>query len=172
MIFESALKPSAIVFREEQLFAPWVYALMGLVALRILFPEFGQGGDFHALRLANDPGAYVVLFVTILITACLLKMATEVSPAGVAVSFGWLPIYRTNILLHEIQSAEPVAYRPLRETLGWGIRRNWQGQVVLSARGNRAVKITRRDGSVILIGSQKPEELATIIDSTRRSLMI
>lgn len=171
-MYESALKPAAVIYREEQLFGPWIYLLLGLIGFKILFPEFSLNGHFHSLRLAHDPGAYVVFSITALITACFMRMVTEITPAGVTVSFGWLPIFRVNILLGEIQSTEPVVYRPLRDTLGWGIRRNWQGQTVLSARGNQAVKITRQDGSVMLIGSQKPEELASIIDSTRRALMI
>lgn len=171
-MYESALKPAAVIYREEQYFAPWVYMLLGFIGFKILFPEFSLNGHFHTLRMAHEPGAYVVFLVTALIIACFMRMVTEISPAGVSISFGWLPIFRVNILIHEIQSAEPVTYRPLRDTMGWGIRRNWQGQTVLSARGNQAVKITRQDGSIILVGSQKPDELASIIETTRRTLTI
>lgn len=171
-MIETALKPAATLYREDQLFALWVYFLLGFLGLKILLPDLFDTQDLNELRLSSDPASYAVLSVIGLITACLMKMTTEVSPQGIAISFGWLPIYRKSIAFHTIQSVEPCTYRPLIETLGWGIRRSWRGESVLSARGNRAVRITCKDGSVILIGSQRPDELASVIESTRRSLMI
>ena len=171
-MLESALKPAVVIYREDQHFAAWVYGIFGIVGIRILFPDFSFDAHFQGLQLNTDPGSYIVFSVVLLIVACFMRMVTEVSPTGLCVSFGWLPIYRMNIPISQIQSVETCTYRPLRETLGWGIRRNWQGQVVLSARGNQAVKITRYDGSVVIIGTQKPDQLATAIEDTRRTMMI
>jgi hypothetical protein len=171
-MLESALKPAVVLYREEQYFAPWVYGLFGIIGFRILFPDFGPEGHFKDLHFNTDPKGYIVFLVMILIMACFLRMATEVSPTGLCVSFGWLPIYRMNIPISQIQAIETSTYRPLRDCLGWGIRRNWQGQVVLSARGSQGVKITRTDGSVVIVGSQKSDQLATAIEDTRRTMMI
>lgn len=171
MIYENALNPTAVLFREDQLFAPWVYVVLGAMAVRILFPDLSVREGFAGLTPSNDPGAYIVLTVIAMLTACLLRMSTEVTPTCVIVSFGWIPIYRMRIGIEEIRSVEPCTYRPLRDALGWGIRRTWKGETVLSARGSRAVRVIRPDGSVILIGSQQSEDLARTIEAARRSLM-
>ncbi|MFM7319505.1 MAG: hypothetical protein ACKO5E_21365 [bacterium] len=171
-MIETALKPALTIYREDQLFAPWVYLILGLIGGNLIFPHLPPLKNINDIRPTTDPANYAVFTVILLITACLMKMTTEVGPDGLCISFGWLPIYRTHVKLHEIKSIEPCTYRPLFDTLGWGIRRTWKGETVLSARGNRAVRITRNDGSVLLVGSQKAEELAAVIDSTRRSLMI
>ncbi len=171
-MIDSVMKPAMTIYREDQLFAPWVYLLLGMIALNLLFPDVPPLQNISDIRPSQDPASYVVISVIALITACTMKMTTEVGPDGLTITFGWLPIYRTHLKLHEIKSLEPCTYRPLIDTLGWGIRRSWKGETVLSTRGNRAVRITRHDGSVMLVGSQKPEELAGVIESTRRSLMI
>lgn len=171
-MIDTTLKPAAIIYREDQFFAFWVYLLIGFLGLKILVPDLLQIRTLNEIRLSSDPADYGVLSVLGLITACILKMVTEVSPQGISVSFGWIPIYRKQIALHQIKSVEPCTYKPLVETLGWGIRRSWKGENVLSARGNRAVRLTCKDGSVFLIGSQRNDELASVIESTRSSMMI
>ena len=172
MIYENTLNPTAVLFREDQLFGSWVYVIMGFIALKLVFPDMSLQDGLESLHPSDDPRTYVVLTVLAALVTALFKMSTEVSAACVTVSFGWIPIFRTRIMLQEIQSIEPCTYRPLRDTLGWGIRRSWRGETVLSARGNRAVRIVKNDGSVILIGSQKPDELAGVIEAARRSLLI
>lgn len=169
---DTALKPAVILYREEQFFAVWVYLLLSFLGLKILFPELFETWEFGNLRLSSDPSAYVVFFILAMLTACFMKMTTELDHQALTVSFGWLPLFRKSIPISFIESLEPSDYRPLIETLGWGIRRNWRGENVLSARGNRAVKLLCKDGSVYLIGSQKPEELAGAIEAARRSLMM
>ncbi len=171
MIYENTLNPTAVLFREDQLFSRWVYLIMGVVALKLIFPGIGFENGLNGLQPSDDPRSYFVLTILGGIVASLLKMSTEVSATSVTVSFGWIPLFRTGINLQNIRSIEPCTYRPLRDTLGWGVRRSWRGETVLSARGSRAVRIVKDDGTVILIGSQKPDELAGVIESARRSLI-
>ena len=51
-----------------------------------------------------------------------------------------------------------MAYRPIREYGGWGIR-GFGKRRALNMRGDRGVLLIRKDGSTMLIGSQKPREL-------------
>lgn len=172
MIFENTLNPTAVLFREDQTFAGWVYAIMGFVAFKILFPDFEFQNGTDGLDLTDDPRSYIILSILAAIVATLFKMSTEVSATCITISFGWIPIFRIQFQIQEIKCIEPCTYRPLRDALGWGIRRTWRGETVYSARGNRAVRIVRNDGSIVLIGSQKPDELAGVIESARRSLLI
>ena len=46
-MLESALKPAVVIYREDQLFAPWVYGIFGIVGIRILFPDFSFDAHFQ-----------------------------------------------------------------------------------------------------------------------------
>ena len=100
--------------------------------------------------------------------ACLLHMTTEVTPTEVRVWFGWVPIYRRVVLITSIQRYHVVEYRPIIDYGGWGIRTGRDGERVLNARGNRGVRLELADGSKLLIGSQRSEELAETIERARR----
>jgi hypothetical protein len=60
--------------------------------------------------------------------------------------------------LADVERAEAVVYRPVRDYGGWGIR-GFGRRRALNARGNLGVLIVRRDGSTLLVGSQRPREL-------------
>jgi hypothetical protein len=55
-----------------------------------------------------------------------------------------------------------VAFRPIMEYGGWGIRRGANGWAY-NVSGNRGVRLVFRDGSTFLIGSQRAEELELVI---------
>ena len=98
----------------------------------------------------------VILVVAILAAVATMRQTTRVTPDAVTVRFGIL--YKTSIPIAEVRQAEAVAYRPIAEYGGWGIR-GFGKKRALNARGNRGVLLTRADGSTLMIGSQKPREL-------------
>ena len=93
-----------------------------------------------------------------------LRMTTEVTPIDMRVWFGWIPTYRRTILVATIVRLEVVSYRPLADYWGWGIRSGRDGERVLIARGDRGVRIDLADGTRLLIGSQRPEALALVLE--------
>ena len=142
-------------FHEVQSFAVWGYGALGLALIL----------DQAVLvrPLTNQPGGLLAKMSILLVFALifnLLCQRTTVSDAELTVTFGaLLPLYRRRIALREIASAEAVTYSPLAEYGGWGIR-GWGRNVALNARGNRGVRLTLLDGRRILVGSQRPQELA------------
>jgi hypothetical protein len=54
-------------------------------------------------------------------------------------------------------------YRPIRDYGGWGIRYG-RGGKAYNVSGNRGVMLELSDGQKLLIGSQRPEELANAIN--------
>jgi hypothetical protein len=100
--------------------------------------------------------ALVAFVFAILIAVVTAHQTTRVTPEAVEVRFGVL--YRTSIPIADLAQAEAVAYRPIREYGGWGIR-GFGRRRALNMRGDRGVLLHRKDGSTILVGSQKPREL-------------
>ena len=62
----------------------------------------------------------------------------------------------------DIDNAEPVTYSPLKDYGGWGIRYGAKGKAY-NVSGNQGVVITLKTGQSILIGSQRHEELSSLI---------
>ena len=105
-----------------------------------------------------SPWAYALLALVLVIVLAALttRQTTTVGTEAVTVRFGIL--YTARIPFSEVVRAEAVAYRPVREYGGWGIR-GTRRRRALNTRGNRGVLLTKTDGSTLLIGSQKPREL-------------
>jgi len=166
----TTLRPPAAIYREEQNFGWWVYALLALM-VGLGCAGMGRG---HGVRANPAPanrwggievplGLAVGLTLPAVLVVGVLRMTTEVMPVAVRVWYGWLPTYRRAIPAGSILRADVVRYRPLRDCWGWGVRRGADGELVMNARGDRGVRLTLTDGSHILIGSQRPDELAAAV---------
>jgi len=171
----AALRPAGVVYREEQYFAWWIYALLGvMVALAWLGPFWlHRGGPQPAVAAQGwRLEVPIVLAVGLVLPSTLvfgvLRMTTEVTPTDVRVWFGWVPTYRRFVPIGSVQKIEVVSYRPLADFGGWGIRTGRDGERVLRARGDRGVRLDLADGTRLLIGSQKPEALAVAIERALR----
>jgi hypothetical protein len=158
------LQPVSAVYREEQYFDWRVYALIALVGLLTGIGML-RGRIWSAeVALGLVIGVAFLMFVVVF----LLHMTTEVSPVGLHVSFGWAPTYPRIVAIHTIRTVEVVTYRPVADYGFWGIRSGRDGERAFIARGTRGVRLELIDGSRVLIGSQRPEALATVLDHALR----
>ncbi len=169
----ATIQPPAAIYREEQWFSWWVYAALGLVsALAWVFLLDRTVGwpnpwmQFHGRAFKAIVAAGIVVPPSVVVGA--LRMITLVTPSEVRISFGLIATYRRVIAIDSITSIEVVQYHPLRNHGGWGIRFGRDGERILNARGDRGVRIQLRDGSKLLVGSQRAEELALAIEAARR----
>jgi hypothetical protein len=101
--------------------------------------------------------------VGILLLFHLLELTVTVRPTEIDIRFR--PLTRRRIPFVALRSCEARTYRPLREYGGWGVRRSWKGGWAYNVRGNRGVQLQLEDGTSILIGSQRADELAAAIQS-------
>lgn len=135
-------------FREVQRFRQWwLWILLGLVSL-VSVVTGGPGGILVA-------GVVVVLMWS-------LRLITEVREDGLYVRFA--PVQRSfrRVPWSAIESVESTRYRPLREYGGWGVR--WRpGTVAFTVSGSRGVFVKRPDDRDLLVGSRRPDELATAV---------
>lgn len=81
-----------------------------------------------------------------------------------AVVIEYVPFVRRAIAYHTIRAVRPMAYRPVTEFGGWGIRM-WlrRDRVAYSVSGDQGVELVLRDDRTVVIGSQRPERLADAI---------
>jgi len=156
-----------MMFYEEQRFSPWIIGLaLVLVCATIPFVLMAAPPD-----VAPEEQSVAVWSLTIpigLVVALFLffKLVTRVQPGRV--EFGFPLGLRRRIAADEIERAEVVQYRPLRDFGGWGLRFGREG-MMYNARGNAAVRLRLKSGKVVFVGSGRAEELASAIDAARRA---
>lgn len=172
----AALNSASALYREEQYFSRWIYALLAVFVLACGVGLFLIRQSDTGLTTALPDGwrfnlAWLLAAGLVLPPAAVavaLHMTTEVTPSQCMVWYGWVPAYRRGIALDQIDRVEIVTYRAIREHGFWGPHVTRDGERVFTARGNRAVRLYLADGSRILIGTQRPEELAGVLERERR----
>jgi len=143
------------LFEENQAFAPFVYPLLDAGIVATMLPPTPWSMRIWPM-------------VALGCAANLLYQRTDIDANRIRVQFGFaFPLYVRNIPLSEIEAASSVTYSPIGEYGGWGIR-GMGSRVALNARGNRGVLLTLKSGATILIGSQRPDELAAAIEELRK----
>jgi hypothetical protein len=160
----ATLQPATALFREEQYFDWRVYAMIASVEFLTALGLLHGRARSPELLLGLVVGTGLLLFVAVL----LLHMTTEVTPTDVRVWFGWVSVYRRVVPLGDIRRVELVTFRPIADYGFWGVRSGRDGDRALIARGNRGVRLELADGSLLVIGSQRAEELAQAIQSALR----
>jgi hypothetical protein len=89
-------------------------------------------------------------------------METKVLAEEIQIRFGRRNRYR--IPLRNVVRAYARAYSPIHEYGGWGMRTGDRGWgKAFNMRGNEGVQLVLRSGQRLLIGSQRPDELAAAI---------
>ncbi len=95
------------------------------------------------------------------------KLTTDVRTDGVYLRFA--PLWSRTVPLMDIVSYQARQYSPLREYGGWGIRFSPHKKRAYNMSGNQGVELTLTDDTRLLIGSQRPEELASAIGTAKAS---
>jgi len=91
-----------------------------------------------------------------------VKLVTEVLPNELSVAMrGLWRSYR--ISLAAVQSVHAVTFDPISDWGGYGVRSTARGKAFIAG-GNKAVELALKKGGVVLVGSQRPEELAQALD--------
>lgn len=160
-----------MLFRESQRFRQWWLYLVVLFPVVIAWAAFWQQ-IVRGEPFGRDPAADSTIWIVFLAAGVLLplfflsvRLRTEVHPGEVVVRFPPFPARRVD--LDEVLDVRVVEYRPIVEYGGWGYRRTLKGGVAFILTGDRGVRLGLPEGRHLLIGSQRPDELASAIDTAR-----
>ncbi|MGZ4904580.1 MAG: DUF6141 family protein [Halobacteriota archaeon] len=93
------------------------------------------------------------------------KLTTDVRSDGVHLRF--FPLYSRVIPPSDIVTYEARQYHPVLEYGGWGIRFGTRRKRAYTMSGNRGVELEFTDGTRLLIGSQRPDKLASAIRAVK-----
>jgi len=167
-----------VKFREVQRFRQkWLWIAIAVVLLGLVI-SFGYGmikqlvfGHPWGNRPMSDTALAIVGPLMILMGIGLswffyvIKLLVEVRKDGVHINF--VPLVRRTVLFGNIVDCKVRTYRPIREYGGWGVKYGRAGKAY-NVSGNRGVQLKLSTGNGLLIGSQRPEELAQAIQEGMR----
>lgn len=158
--------PAARLYEEIQRLRQWLFVVPIAIATAVIWWAF-----FKQVVLDDPTGeqalpgwlAWALAFVFGLGLPALglsMRLITEVRPGLLWVRLS--PFRGMSIPTRDIDSAFTREYSPIREYGGWGVRVSRAGRAY-NAYGNEGVQLVLNDGSRILVGSQRSEELVAAL---------
>lgn len=158
-------------YEEKQTFPQfWFWFTLGASLLVV-------GLAFGPLYLAGQPvpaeallaSAVIIGAMMLVVAALLFGMKLLLTVDGERIHVRFTPFVDRSIPLHEVRSWEVRTYQPILEYGGWGLRKSLTGRGrAYNARGNRGVQLELSDGELVLLGSQRAEELAEAIRQSKQ----
>lgn len=142
------------VFSEQQGFSRII--INGLFVLVVLL-FLGLAWQSQTQGLLVGAALVAVLWALMLAA----KMTTQVDDDGITIRT--LFFINRRISYDEIVTAQSVVYKPLRDFGGWGYRIGPGGKAY-NMSGNLGVQLVLTRERRVLIGSQKPDDLAAAIN--------
>jgi hypothetical protein len=159
------MKKGQILFEESQRFTQWwIWAIiLGALGFSIYANmETIQKGD----SLFNWTNFSIIIPVFIIPALFyFLTLKTRVEENGIYVRF--IPFHLKEIFIawDQLENCSVRTYSPLGEYGGWGIKYGLGGAgKVYNVSGNQGLQLVFKDGSRLLIGTQKPQELQEILN--------
>ena len=148
-----------VIYSEKQKFGAWYMSLlfyvMAALCLYTLYRLWGQEMNWvHFL-------APVLALISIVAMAS-VSLVTRIETR--AINVGFPPFSKREIPKSEISNAYVRQYSPLGEYGGWGYRTGRNGKAY-STMGDQGLQLELRDGSRILIGTQRPAQLRKVIET-------
>lgn len=158
--------PNPLHFSEEQSFDKewkWLYFLLISLPLFILYSAIKN-------PTTNNIGGFFIVFVACLVVIALIKLfklSTKVDNSGIYYRFPpTIPDWEC-ISWNQIQSVEVISYNPLSDFGGWGIRTNGASSAYIVS-GHDGLQIVLKTGGVVIIGTNKAQELTTITNQINK----
>lgn len=115
----------------------------------------------------------IVVVVTVLVVGIgipvlfwQMRLITKVTDSAVTLQF--VPLQTRKIALTEITHVEARTYAAIREYGGWGLR-GFRRRKAFTISGDQGVELTLASGQLLLIGSQRANELAAALQSAMQN---
>lgn len=149
-------------FRESQGFnQSWIWLVLSAISILLFFALYNQfiGGydEVYFDRSELIISSFIVLSVVLMFA--FVKLKTSVDSKGIKVSM--IPFVSKSYAWSEVDNACVLKYNSVN---GVGIRLFTKYGRVYRMKGNRGVFVELKNGNKFLIGTQKEEELAKVIE--------
>ena len=114
-----------------------------------------------------DWGFAIFLGVPLLLFFMLVRTELRTSFSGERLSFSYRPFFKKEKIIRweEVDRCYVRLYSPFREFGGWGVRTAFNGKngKAYNVAGNKGIQLELKDGSRVLIGTQKAREAEAVL---------
>jgi len=153
------------IYRESQSFTTWwlVLLFLGLIAMEGYdsYRYFIEQGSWHF-----SSGIYIILILAV--AMFVMRLHTTIDEDGVEITF--IPFaYKKRWLWDEIGESYLRTYG-LMDFGGWGYRLSSEGKAY-NTKGKHGLQLVLKNGSRIMIGTQKPEEIEQFLKKLGMNLV-
>lgn len=158
------------LFQETQRFNQWWIWLIQIlnIGMTIFFALSAYVQIVKGKPVGTKPAPDSILIIATIgsVLLCLLffsmKLKTTVTKDRINFRFYPFHLKEQEYSLSDIEKMEVVKYNPIGEYGGWGIRGIGNNKA-FNVKGSQGLKIHFKNGSKILLGTQKPQELQKVI---------
>jgi hypothetical protein len=166
-----------VIFREEQRFSlrfavPLILIMMLLAGISIkivvLLNRGGYTSGWAILLIVLIVLLGIALPISVSVLLLLATLETEVRPDGFYVRFFPVHVDFKRFALEELDRYHARQYKPLREYGALGMRLGGKNRIYRIS-GDKSVQLLLKNGTQLLIGSQKPYELVEAINSIAKN---
>lgn len=161
-----------ILFQEKQKFTQWwlwllllwplVYVLYALFVAVLQPTENTFGNVSFSVIMPSE--YWVMLVITLIIAFFFIVVQMETTIDSEKIMVKHLFLVKKKFRWEEITTAEIIIYG----LVGYGVRISLKHGTVYNVKGNHGLLITLQDGRKRLIGTQRPEELRSVVKELRR----
>jgi hypothetical protein len=152
------------LFSEVQGFTQWwlwtiIYGVLGSL-FYATYQSFNATGSIFQ----TDTLSLVLMSILLPVLFYLLKLKTRITSDGIYVRFVPFHLKEIFIPFSDLSDCYVRQYSPIGEFGGWGIKYGLGGAgKVYNVSGNMGLQLVYKDGSKLLIGSQRSEEIQKVL---------
>jgi len=154
------------IYTERQRFNQWWVWLIIIGINVISIAVSWQSISSHGLNFSNT-FRLAITFLILVFFLC-LKLETRINNSGIEVRFFPFHLSFIKISWNDIASVEVRTYSPISEYGGWGIKYGAKAGKAYNVSGNKGIQLQLKDGSKLLIGTNKEEEVAKVLKSLQQ----
>ncbi|MGB0525505.1 MAG: hypothetical protein ACPGJS_21190 [Flammeovirgaceae bacterium] len=155
-----------VLFKERQKFRQWwLWAILVVASLLAIWPMY----------IANEHLVWPVILPILILTSSMLllfyvmELRTMVKTDGIYYQFYPIHFKYKKVTWDDLESFYIRKYNPIKEYGGWGIRFGFNGKAY-NVSGDMGLQLTYKNGKKLLLGTQKPGELDSIIEDLKLDL--
>ncbi len=142
---------------------PLILGVWGIIQQVILGKPFGNNPTSDGVLILISVLTILLIFFFFRIT-----LITKITSEGVMFRFSPVQRKLKLIVWDKIKRAYIRKYKPIAEFGGWGFRRGRSGRAY-NVSGKIGLQLEKNDGSKILIGTQKAEEIKRVLKKLEKA---
>lgn len=127
---------------------------------KILYTNITEGFQTSSILSLILLPLCIVLFIV-------FKVKTNITKESINVKIVPFNLTNQTILWSDTKKVEVVEYSAIKEYGGWGYRRSKTGKAI-NPSGKHGLKIHFKDGTHLLVGTRRPDELSEFIKNIKK----